>query len=210
MQLRFLILFVTALIASPAFFPCPVVVGEAIAGEIANSEVLHQPFSLRARPKEHCSSFLIADCGLLYRAVNSQKTTDLYQHNGSHTFGQDFGLRVAVQGNFGLMFNLSGSNSLGFVGFGVVEEHRPRVGLKLRYRFWEWIGTAIDLEAGLVKDLATDNFSKDLDRRQWFVAGLSLSHTRFVHFVFQAESWLQDYPPNRRTTAVYVGLRFGY
>lgn len=167
-------------------------------------------FSLQAKPRHFCSSYLVAELGVLFRAVNSQVTTNLLRRDGTRRYGEDFGLRFGAQGNIGLMFNVFKSAALGVVGFGVVEEHRPRAGVKIRYRFWEWIGSAIDIEGGLVVDLAVDDFSKELDRRQWFVAGLSLSHTQFVHFVFQLESWLQDYPPNRRTSAAYIGLRFGY
>jgi hypothetical protein len=167
-------------------------------------------FSMRALPQSHCAAYLVLEAAALFRAVNSQKTTDLYHRDGSHRYGEDFALPVAGQANLGLMLNVSQSNSLGMVAFAALEERHSRAGLKLRYRFWEWVGTAIDIECGLARDLTTDVFSEELNRRQWVVGGLSLSHTRFLHFVFQLESWLQDYPPKRRTSAAYVGLRFGY
>lgn len=209
MHLRFQVLFV---LLTLFLFP---VLQMFEASERNNAEVLaqslpHQSFSLRARPKGFCAAYLVTEVGLLVRTVNSQKTTDLYHRDGTHSYGEDFGARFGGQGNFGLMFNVSRTASLGVVGFGVVEEHRPRAGVKLRYRFWEWVGTAIDVEGGMAVDLAKDDFATDLNRRQWFVAGLSLSHTQFVHFVFQLETWLQDYPPNRRTSAAYIGLRIGY
>ncbi len=209
MRFRFQVPVVLLILGLLPISPVRPALGSNSAEAVAQSSP-HHAFSLRAKPKSSCSAYLVTEAGLLVRAVSSQRTTDLYHRNGSHSYGEDFGLRLGAQGNFGLMINVSRTASLGVVGFGVVEEHRPRMGLKLRYRFWEWVGTAIDLEGGVVMDLATDDFSKDLDRRQWLVAGLSLSHTKFVHFVFQLESWLQDYPPNRRTSAAYIGLRFGY
>lgn len=167
-------------------------------------------FSLQALPQKLCNAFLVLEATALFRIANSQKTTDLYHRDGSHRYGEDFALPLAGQANLGFMLNVSQSNSVGLVAFAAIEERHSRAGLKLRYRFWEWVGTAIDLEAGLAKDLNGDLFSEELNRRQWIVGGLSLSHTRFIHFVFQLESWLQDYPPKRRTSAAYVGLRFGY
>lgn len=209
MQFRFQVLIVVLIFSLlPVSFCC--FSGESLDIQVLAQSPPHHAFSLRARPKASCATYLVTEVGLLVRAVNSQKTTDLYHRDGSHSYGEDFGVRFGGQGNFGLMFNVSKSASLGVVGFGIVEEHRPRAGVKLRYRFWEWVGTAIDLEGGMAVDLASDRFSKELNRRQWLVAGLSLSHTQFVHFVFQLETWLQDYPPNRRTSAAYIGLRFGY
>lgn len=167
-------------------------------------------FSVRALPSSECRAYLVIEAAGLFRAFNSQKTTDLYHRDGSHRYGEDFALPLAGQANLGFMLNVTRSKSLGLVGFFAFEEKHSRAGLKLRYRFWEWIGTAIDVEGGIASDLSKDVFSEELNRRQWFVGGLSLSHTRFVHFVFQLESWLQDYPPKRRTSAAYVGLRFGY
>ncbi len=209
MQFRFQVLIgLFSLFVLPVLPNCPAFVRNG--AEVLAQSPPHRSFSFRAKPKSSCAVYLVTEVGLLVRMVNSQKTTDLYHRDGTHSYGEDFGVRFGGQGNVGLMFNVSRTASLGVIGFGVVEEHRPRAGVKLRYRFWEWVGTAIDLEGGMAVDLATDEFSKDLDRRQWLVAGLSLSHTQFVHFVFQLESWLQDYPPNRRTSAAYIGLRFGY
>ncbi len=189
--------------------------GTAIADNAAPESSALNPsgyhsFSLRAEPKHRCGAYVVAEAALLLRAANSQETTDLYHRDGTHQYGEDFALPIAGQANIGFMINVSRSASLGLVGFGALEERRPRAGIKARYRFWEWVGTAIDLECGITTDLANDDFSKELNRRQWVVAGLSLSHTRFIHFVFQLESWLQDFPPKRRTSAAYVGLRFGY
>ncbi|MBK7091138.1 MAG: hypothetical protein IPH59_05380 [bacterium] len=209
MRIRFQLL-IAILILGPLPFASPSLNSAAARAESVASENSYRGFSLQAKPRQFCSSYLVTELALLFRAVNSQVTTNLLRRDGTHRYGEDFGLRFGAQGNLGLMINVSRSASLGLVGFGVIEEHRPRAGVKLRYRFWEWVGTAIDLEGGLVVDLAKDDFSTDLNRRQWVVTGLSLSHTQFVHFVFQVESWLQDYPPNRRTSAAYLGLRFGY
>lgn len=208
MQIRFQIL--SILVSCLFLSASSTLLSPTARAESVTSANSYRGFSLQAKPKQFCSSYLVSELALLFRAVNSQVTTNLLQRDGTHRYGEDFGLRLGGQANLGLMINVSRSAALGLVGFGVVEEHRPRAGVKIRYRFWEWVGTAIDLESGLVVDLANDEFSTDLNRRQWFVAGLSLSHTHFVHFVFQVESWLQDFPPNRRTSAAYVGLRFGY
>ncbi len=153
---------------------------------------------------------LVAELDLLFRAVNSRQTTEILFHNGRRIYGDDFGFPAAVSSDLGLMFRLSRRSGLGVSGFAAAEEFRFRAGARLRYRFWDIDGSSIELSLGPAFDLTDTEFIKSLDRRQWLVGDISFSTTRFLHLVFRVESLLQDYPPKRRVSAAYAGLKIAY
>lgn len=153
---------------------------------------------------------LVAELDLLFRAVNSRQTTEILFHNGRRIYGDDFGFPAAVSGDLGFMLLLSHRTGLGVSGFASAEEFRHRAGVRLRYRFWDIDGSSIELSLGPAFDLTNTEFIKSLDRRQWLVGDISFSTTRFLHLVFRVESLLQDYPPKRRVSAAYAGLKIAY
>jgi len=153
---------------------------------------------------------LVAELDLLFRAVNSRQTTEILFHNGRRIYGNDFGFPAAVSGDFGLMLRLSHRTGVGVSGFATAEEFRYRAGVRLRYRFWDIDGSSLELSLGPAFDLTNAEFVKSLDRRQWLVGDISFSTTRFLHLVFRVESLLQDFPPKRRVSAAYAGLKIAY
>lgn len=180
----------------------------ALAGDAGGTP--HQAFSLIAKPRPQANAFLVAEVDLLLRALNSRQTTEIQFRNGGKIQGDDFGLVAAISGDLGLMLNLSTHSAFGFSGFVTAEEFRHRAGLRARYRFWDIGAGSLEITFGPAVDIAGDRFAKELNRRQWFVGTLSFSNSRLVHILFRVESHLQDYPPDRRVTAAYAGLKFGY
>lgn len=186
---------------------CPVTASSmTLAARGSSSQFL----SLLARPAPQSTLFLISEISFLARLVNSRETTEILFHDGRHMFGDDFGMIGCVTADLGLMVNVSGRSAFGFSGFVAAEEFRHRAGARLRYRLWDIGASCIEITAGPAFDITEHSFTKELDRRQWIVGSLSFSQSRFVHILFRAESHLQDYPPKRRVTAAYVGLKFGY
>ncbi len=166
--------------------------------------------TLIAKRQPQAAAFFITEVTLLARLVNSRETTEILFHDGRRIFGDDFGIIGCVTADLGFMINVSGRSALGFSGFVAAEEFRHRAGARLRYRLWDIGAGCIEITAGPAFDITEHAFTKELNRRQWIVGSLSFSQTRFVHIIFRAESHLQDYPPKRRVTAAYVGLKFGY
>lgn len=168
---------------------------------------MRRGFSVRAAPKHECATFLLAEGSVLFRAVKSQETTELLFRDGRRVFGNDFGLPLAAATELGVMFNFSERAAIGPSLFAVVEEFRHRLGGKLRYRFWENPNISIDLAVGIAFDVADNEFTEYLDRRDWIVGSLGLSYSRLLKFVFQFETLVQDFPPERRVSAFYAGLQ---
>jgi hypothetical protein len=174
------------------------------------AELSERSLTLIAKPQPQATAFLITEISLLARLANSRETTEILFHDGRRSFGDDFGVIGCVTADLGFMINLSGRSAFGFSGFVAAEEFRHRAGARLRYRLWDIGAGCIEITGGPAFDITEHPFTKELNRRQWIVGSLSFSQTRFVHILFRAETHLQDYPPNRRVTAAYVGLKFGY
>lgn len=160
------------------------------------------------RPQFECSSFLVADFAMLVRVVNSRSADPIISYRGEAFRGDDFGFVGAVQGEIGLMFNVTSRSAFGLTAAAVMEEFRNRAGGKFRFRFWEDSQLSFDVAAGMFVPVSESDYLAALDRHQWLVGTFALSQRDSWQFIFQLESHLQDYPEDRRTSAFYSGVQF--
>ncbi len=186
----------------------PQLFADQSGGPLALSAESVRQLCLPGAPRAECGSFIVAEVALLARVVNSHSTESVTLHNGVMFHGDDFGFPGALQGELGLMYNLSGKSAVGVTAAGVVEEYRNRIGGKVHYRFWEGEGASIDLSAGIFTPVAQDDFLEVLDRKEWLVGTFALSQRDCWQFIFQLESYTQAYPEGRRASAFYTGVQF--
>ncbi len=184
------------------------VIAQPLAAGNSEMKSSSQQFCFPGRPPGECKSFLVLDLALLARIANSRSTNSITFHNGHKLTGDDFGVAAAAQAEFGLMINIAPRSALGVTAVGVLEQYRDRIGGKLRYRFWEGEHLSIDAGVGTFIPVNEDKFVKTLNRRHWIVGSLGLSQRNAWQFIFQIETYLQDFPENRRTSAFYSGVQF--
>jgi len=197
-----------AAIAATILVAAPFSAAQSFPDEARPEGTISHQLCFPGRPEPVCKSFILTDFSMLARVANSRSAESITFPHGKRLSGDDFGFPGAVQAEVGLMFNISERSAVGVTLAGVLEEYRDRVGAKLRYRFWEGDRVSIDAGAGAFTPVNEDDFVAALNRRQWVVGSLGLSQRDTWQFIFQIETWIQDFPEGRRTTAFYSGIQY--